>query len=46
VGSFLRLFAGHKGRLKKTMAMLKRESAPWKALLTREDAERLRKWLS
>jgi len=45
VESFLKLFESHNSRLNKTMAMLKKQSAPWKALLTREEAEKIRNWL-
>lgn len=45
VESFLKLFEGHTGQLNKTMAMLKKQSAPWKVLLTREEADRIRTML-
>jgi tetratricopeptide (TPR) repeat protein len=46
VESFLKLFENHKSQLNKTMVMLKRESAPWKALLTNEEADKIKNWLS
>lgn len=45
VESFLKLFEDHNSQLNKTMSMLKKQSAPWKALLTREEAEKIRNWL-
>ncbi|HBI15160.1 MAG TPA: hypothetical protein DDY20_06545 [Desulfobulbaceae bacterium] len=44
VDSFLKLFKNHNSQLNKTIAMLKKHSAPWKALLTREDADKIRNW--
>ena len=46
VESFLKLFQSHDSQLNKTMAMLRKQSAPWKALLTREEADKIRIWLS
>lgn len=46
VDGFCRLFAGHRRQLDRTLAMLRRESAPWKTLLTREDAELIRSWFN
>lgn len=40
--SFLKVFDNHPGQRDKTLAMLKRQSAPWKALLTEAEAD----WLS
>lgn len=46
VDSFLKIFEDHKGQLNKTMAMLRRQSAPWKALLTEEEANKIITWLT
>lgn len=46
VDSFFRLFAGHRQQFEKSMRMLRRESAPWKTLLTREEADRIRSWIN
>lgn len=45
VNSFLKIFEDHKSQLNKTMKMLKRQSAPWKALLTKKEADKIREWL-
>jgi tetratricopeptide (TPR) repeat protein len=45
VESFMKLFKSHSRQLNRTMAMLKKQSAPWKALLTREEADRIRSWI-
>ena len=44
VDSFLKLFGSDKSRRNRTMAMLRRESAPWRSLLTREEAAKIRSW--
>ena len=44
VDSFLKLFGNDKSRRNRTMSMLRRESAPWKSLLTKEEAEKIRSW--
>lgn len=41
--SFLKVFDNHPAQRNRTMEMLKRQSAPWKALLTKVDADRIRK---
>lgn len=41
--SFLKVFDNHPGQRNKTLEMLRRQSAPWKALLTEAEADRLRK---
>jgi tetratricopeptide (TPR) repeat protein len=41
--SFLRVFDNHPAQRRRSMEMLKRQGAPWKALLTETDAEKLRK---
>lgn len=46
VDSFLRIFENRKSQFNKTLAMLKHNSAPWKALLTREEAAKIKDWLS
>lgn len=46
VDAFCRLFAGHRQQFDRTMRMLRRESAPWKTLLTREDARLIRSWFN
>ena len=46
VDAFFKLFGDHKEQLNKTMDMLKRTSAPWKAMLTVQEADKIRSWLS
>jgi len=46
VESFLKLFENHTSQLNKTMAMLKKQSAPWNALLTKEEADEIRNQFS
>lgn len=46
VESFLKLFENHKSQFNKTMLMLKRERAPWKTLLTTDDADKIRNWFT
>ena len=45
VDSFLHIFTNHKSQLNKTMTMLNKQSAPWKALLTEDEAEKIKNWL-
>ena len=41
--SFLNVFDNHPAQRAKTLEMLKRQSAPWKALLTAEEANKIKK---
>lgn len=44
--SFLKVFDNHPEQRNKTMKMLMRQSAPWKALLSQKEAETIRKTFS